>query len=168
MLLSPSPSAPSRLFPGPYMQYDPATKTQLPVFTAKPVPGGVTVIATPKLPPGAQAHQIQVPPTAPGAGAGSPPQSPVPAAFNPNPNAAPFYPESAEGSPTSSSSPSPPPPSSSSASAQPHFMYWSAAHPEGTLIPLRQPQPPVYFAPPPPLPEHVEQQQQQQMAVQAN
>ena len=29
----------------------------------------------------------------------------------------------------------------------PCFMYWSAECPEGALIPLRQPQPPVYFEP---------------------
>ena len=129
------------------------------VFTARPIPAGMTVIATPAR-----------------------------LAFNPdqypfNPNATPFVPktndqplvqkvvsavqqeenpEDKENLRPASAFPSEAPigkesmllkPASSSPPSThqptcPCFMYWSAKFPEGRMVPMRQPQPPVYFQAP--------------------
>ncbi len=68
--------------------------------------------------------------------------SPTPSASSGfNPNAAPFFPKSESkignmGATTDVKL---------KTKRTPCFMYWSSQHPEGTLIPFRQPQPPVYF-----------------------
>ncbi len=161
-------------FLGPFLKFDSDRGIYVHVFTARPVPAGMTVIATPaRLPL-------------------SPEQYPF------NPNAMPFIPKTVEQPKASAQTPlsmtdeapaedsappavvtsaphidtaeqdlartpfqssqstllrsaSGPPPSPippTSPQQTPCFMYWSAKFPEGRMVPMRQPQPPVYFQAP--------------------
>ncbi len=105
---------------GPYVRYDPATMTYMGVFAAKPVPRGMTVIATPT-----NHRPALVPSTA---------ATPI------NPDAAPFVPRTTTPAAAVNALPM-------KNKAAPCFMYWSSECPEGKLVPMRQPQPPVYFQP---------------------
>ena len=126
------------------------------VFAAKPVPSGMTVIATPVQPDrdsssssGSLLQQL------------SPGICLSKEKIKFNPDATPFVPKQREGKDheaedeeetskelmAASSSTDEASSGGQPGRKTPCFMYWSAECPEGALIPLRQPQPPVYFEP---------------------
>ena len=159
------------------MKYDAETKGLVPVFTAQPIPNGMTVIATPRAdtpsssPPSAASNENAAVRTPLASSLGQQAQKPSNNGFNPD--AAPFVPKSLsvqvdangndvttvntsisvekedekreeeeEGTAVSRFAPTQ---SDSGQKRVPWVMYWSTNCPEGTLMPLRQPQPPVYF-----------------------
>ncbi len=157
---------------GPFLSYDQCSLSFMQIFTAEPVPRGMTVIATPALntpvvPPAPVPAPVQsipplgvpvmvppqlvpqqqptlLPPQLPPPPPSPPPHQAAPQCVSPslppfNPDAAPFVPRGLP-SPTQVHGPN------NRKTSGPCFMYWSAwSCPEGRLVPLRQPLPPVYF-----------------------
>ncbi|XP_059098942.1 uncharacterized protein LOC131893040 [Tigriopus californicus] len=154
---------------GPLIKYDETLQSYVHVFAARPIPPGMTVIATPSPSP-------PTPTTASSTDNHSTRAFPEPITLTSspasqdrlhstkfNPNALPFVPKTIETEETvntqsgeayisqdtrsvikgseSESDPADP------GRRTPCFMYWSSHCPEGTLVPLRQPDPPVYFQP---------------------
>ena len=147
------------------MRYDARTNGYVSVFTAKPVPSGMTVIATPAQPNGrAEASSSILQQLSPGTAAAIKQKE-----IRFNPEATPFVPKQLDGKDQhqgneeaaaaaaeeqEDDAPKEMMPASDTSIATtpqqggkktPCFMYWSTHCPEGALIPLRQPQPPVYF-----------------------
>lgn len=154
---------------GPFPKYDAERGIYVHVFTARPIPTGMTVIATPLRPAAAAtnnnnndsnaATENNLNPTPPppttikiaqeditqpppplhkiGGGGGGDEHAAAAAVaaiagrISPNVDSAPPSPS--------------PPPQKEGKPKTPCFMYWSARFPEGRMVPLRQPQPPVYF-----------------------
>lgn len=115
---------------GPFVRFDQVSQSYVSVFTAKPVPQGMTVIATPL-----RIGNNQTPNN-------SSSMSKSRSQFNPN--AAPFVPSKALQSVTDVKDDTSEDPNQQGKRG-PCFMYWSSEYPEGKLLPFRQPQPPVYF-----------------------
>lgn len=158
---------------GPVIKYDETLQSYVHVFSARPIPPGMTVIATPsQSPPDSTSssstdnhHHLSRAFPESITLTSSPPTLNQVSSTKFNPNALPFIPKTIEtdlnvkipdetlrnkeNDTKSSQNPRSRPIGSETESEPgrrtPCFMYWSSNCPEGTLVPLRQPDPPVYF-----------------------
>lgn len=147
---------------GPFPKYDAERGIYVHVFTARPIPTGMTVIATPLRPNATAAadhnlnpvpkqhfeqiaqNNTQLPPP-PLQRMGDEAPNAATTAGRISPNLVPPPTPSAFTPPPPPPSQSPSPPLKEGKPKTPCFMYWSDKFPEGRMVPLRQPQPPVYF-----------------------
>jgi hypothetical protein len=123
-------------FSGPFPKYDVDRGIYVQVFTARPVPAGMTVIATPARPGGQYQFNPQASPFIP--------KDPEPAEAEKQEDRECHTPSSINTA-AEQVSPSCPPSPGTSPQQTPCFMYWSAKFPQGRMVPMRQPVPPVYF-----------------------
>lgn len=145
---------------GPFPKYDAERGIYVHVFTARPIPTGMTVIATPLRPNTSTASvsnnnvatEINANPPnkiAQEDNTQPPPLQKIGSDDHAAAVAGRISPNGVDiASPASAAPPSPCPPSPPLKEGKPKtpcFMYWSARFPEGRMVPLRQPQPPVYF-----------------------
>jgi len=131
---------------GPFPQYDEGSGISNMVIMATPVPTGVTVVAVPSGPPPSQGYRstnvggpalnvYKAPP-------GPPPGLHCPAPEQ-RPSTAPAPAQSLPQAPANVPPANVPPAPGQRQSL--HLMHWDLAHPAGQPIPLRQPNPPVYY-----------------------
>lgn len=152
---------------GPFPQYDEGSGISNMVIMATPVPTGVTVVAVPSGPaPPAQGYR-STHVAGPALNVCKAPSGPPPGLHCPPPE----HPGSTAHAPAHNGNLLPPapgiiplapgsiPPTHGSIPPAPgqrqslHLMHWDLAHPTGQPIPLRQPNPPVYYNVPPAPPE---------------
>jgi len=145
---------------GPFPQYDEGSGISNMVIMATPVPTGVTVVAVPSGPPPTQGYRsphvtgpalnVCKAPPGPPPGLQHPGSTPPAPAHNGSIPPAPAHngnlPPAPGGIPPAPGSIPPAPGQRQSL----HLMHWDLAHPTGQPIPLRQPNPPVYYNVPAP------------------